>query len=85
MAETDGALVGQLVKAGFLPSLVEDALARAAETGQAAPTEADVATDSRVTEADVAQAQAFWWYAPEVPQKYKRLLTARVRGQARDA
>ena len=40
---------------------------------------------SVVTEADKAQAQAFWWYAPEVPQKYKRLLTARVRGQARDA
>lgn len=80
MAVSDGAVVGRLVKAGFLPSLVEAAFSAAEAVGQAEPTEADVATDSQVTEADVALAQAFWWYAPEVPQKYKRLLTARVRG-----
>ena len=76
---TDGQLAAKLIKAGFMPSLVEAALTAAQDAGQAEPTEQDTARDSVVTEADVALAQVWWWYAPDVPQRYKRRLTARDR------
>jgi len=79
MPQTDAALVARLVKAGLLPSLVEDALAAAEAAGQELPTENDAARDAVITEADIAQAQAMWWFDKMVPAQYKRLLTARNR------
>lgn len=76
---TDAQIAAKLIRAGCLPSLVEDALQAAHDAGQAEPTEQDVARDSLITERDIALAQVAWWYLPEVPQKYKRLLTARTR------
>lgn len=84
MTQTDALLVARLVKAGLLPSLVEDALAAAEAAGQALPTEQDAARDAVVTESDIAQAQAFWWYDKTVPMQYKRLLTPReATGESR--
>lgn len=74
---TDAQIAAKLIKAGCLPSLVEAALTAAQDAQQAAPDEIDVARDSIVTDADVAFAQMFWWYSPDVAQPFKRLLTAR--------
>ncbi len=79
MPLSDAQLAQRLIRAGFLPSLVETALQVAAAVDQAEPTEIDVAQDSVVTETDLALAQVFWWYTPDVPPTYKRLLTARNR------
>lgn len=75
---TDAELAAQLIRAGFLPSLVEDALAAADTAEQALPTAAD-ALGAEMTDADIEQAKVFWWYSPDVPQPFKRLLTARPR------
>ncbi len=82
MPLSDAAIAQRLIRAGFLPSLVEGALTAADATEQAEPTEADVAQDSLVTEQDIAFAQVFWWYTPDVPNKYKRLLTGKNRARA---
>ncbi len=79
---TDAQIAAKLIKAGCLPALVEDALQAAQDAGQAEPTAEDVARDSEVTERDIALAQVAWWYLPEVPPRFKRLLTARVRDDA---
>ena len=79
-------LVATLIRAGLLPSLVEDALAAAEAAGQSLPTEQDTARDSVVTDGDVATAQNFWWYSPDVPQAFRRLLTAQpIPPEAADA
>ena len=62
--------------AGMMPSDIEAALRDARAAKQYLPSVMDVEFDAKVTDADIATAQMWWFYQDSVPNIYKRLLTA---------
>ena len=65
--------------AGMMPADIEDALRDAAQAEQRLPTEAELAEDALVTEADVARSRQWWLLNPHVPAEFRRLLMAEER------
>jgi hypothetical protein len=64
------------LEAGMMPADIEAALHDAAAADQQLPTEAEIAEDARITEADIERDKLWWFYNSAVPPEYKRLLTA---------
>ena len=73
---SDKQLYDRLVRAGVMPAIAERIIADS-QTDEL-PTEAEVAEDATVTEADIELAAAWWLYTPTVPRKFKRLLHAQA-------
>ena len=65
--------------AGIMPADAEDALQDAAQVEQRLPTEAEMAEDAIVTEADIARSHQWWLLNPHVPAEFRRLLMAEER------
>ena len=61
---------------GMMPVDVEDALQDAAQAEQRLPTEAEMAEDATVTEADIDRSRQRWLLNPHVPAEFRRLLMA---------
>jgi hypothetical protein len=69
-------LRARLIEAGFLPDMVDDAIAAADKANHELPTLLDAIKDSEITERDKELARQFWLYSDSVPQEFKRLLSA---------
>ena len=64
---------------GMMPVDIEDALRDAARVEQTLPTEAEMAEDAMVTEADIDRSRQWWLLNPHVPAEFRRLLMAEER------
>jgi hypothetical protein len=76
------AQIAQLVLRGIMPSTAERAVDRAAANDWRIPPANEAAWDAEVTAADIERARMWWWYTPDVPQRLRRILDARVVGLA---
>ena len=70
------AAIDILIAAGIMPQDAELALSRARAAGQEMPQEFDAERAGDVSEADLETARAWWFYNPDVPVEWKRILTA---------
>jgi hypothetical protein len=65
-----------MLRAGMMPLDAEDAIRDAADAYQALPTEAEMAADATVSDADVVRVRQWFITNPAVPLRLRRLLGA---------
>ena len=76
------ARIAQLVRRGILPTLAESIVNECERAGQRLLTTAEAEAQADVTAADVEQARLWWRFTPDVPTDWRRILEARVVGDA---
>ena len=77
------AQIAQLVLRGIMPSVAERIAAEAEADGERVTPPNEAAWRGEVTEADKEQARLWWYYTPDVPQRLRRILDARVLSDAK--
>lgn len=68
-----------LVKIGFMPSSAEALVAADEEAEHKVLSTRAAKAAAKVSNVDAAIAATWWYYAPEVPNKWKRILDAKQR------
>jgi hypothetical protein len=77
------AQIAQLVLRGIMPSTAERAVSIAADNDWRIPSPNEAAWDAEITAADIERARLRWYYSPDVPQRLRRILDARVVSDAK--
>lgn len=77
------ARIARLVLRGIMPSVAERVVTEAEDSGQRIMPPNEAAWQAEVTEADKEQARQWWYYTPDVPQRLRRILDARVVSDAK--
>lgn len=79
---TREARIAALVKRGVMPATAEQIVSDVDDNGGRLLTPGEAQALAVVTDADIERARHWWWYSPDVPQRWRRILDAR---RVRDA